>query len=213
MTRLRLGLPITNGHLPRICPLCRTETSGTARHAFTCTHGDIASRKTDRHNVLRDTIIRALQRWGMIVQREPKIEHFSSERADLEIIQHQGTITIDVSVTEPSVVSHQQNQRHTAATLIRERHKQNKYVPMCRDTDKHFIPFALKTFDGLGDKALELFNELSNRPSCLRILNPQRFIQDLRQPLSCLLMRRNTHILHRWCQLVLPQSQGGVRRD
>ena len=44
--------------------------------------------------------------------------------------------------------------RTNGTTLIRKRQKQD----MCREAVKLFIPFALQTFGGLGDKALEFFN-------------------------------------------------------
>jgi hypothetical protein len=208
--RFRLGLKVTNVEIPDICPLCDAFVDDVGSHAFKCSYADLMNGRTERHNKLRDAIIGALSSWGFPTEKEPKIESESQLRGDVEVVQTDGPVILDVSVIHPSVVGTQQNLRPSAATKVRERSKMNKYEKVCQDVGKKVLPFVFQSYGGIGEKALGFLSELKNRPASLYVYQPVRFVESVRESLSCRLMRSNTRLVTRWLQLVSPVSSGGV---
>ena len=131
--RLRLGLSLTSQPTPLFCPLCNSLIDDVGSHAFKCAYGDIHNARVDRHNQLRDTLIGGLVSWGFPVKREPLIRTGSGCRGDVEVVQSDCPVVVDVSVTQPSAVSTQQNLRAAAATRVVELMKTNKYGSVCRE--------------------------------------------------------------------------------
>lgn len=128
----------------------------------------------------------------------------------MEIPQPSGPLVIDTSVITPSVVWTQQNVRLKAATQVREYEKCRQYVDLCRNAAKGFLPFVFQNMGGIGRHALDFLADLRNRPACLYVYQPARYVSSMRQGLVCRLMQSNSNILLRWLQLVLPLSRGGT---
>jgi hypothetical protein len=208
--RLRLGLPLTSQPLPGFCPLCDSLIDDVGSHAFKCAYGDIHNVRVDRHNQIRDTLAGGLASWGFPVKREPLIKTGSGHRGDVEIVQSDCPVIVDVSITHPSAVSTQQNLRTAAATRVVELMKTNKYGSVCRDLGKKLIPFAFQSYGGIGEDAIDFLSQLKHRPASLYVFHPKRYVECLREGLSCRLMRSNVNLLCRWLQLVLPRKNGGV---
>jgi hypothetical protein len=210
MARLRLGLAVSPLPIPDVCRLCSKHTQGSIDHAFTCSHGELASRRVDRHNAIRDSIAGSLTYWGMSAKTEQKINTSMKKRSDVEILQPEGICAVDVSVIHPSPLLHQQYIKPTYATLVREREKINKYLALAKEAEKIFIPFVYQTYGGMGSKALDFLKELYDRPSNLRVTDPTLFVRELRLRLSCLVQRRNCGMLRRWLILAMPTSTRSV---
>jgi hypothetical protein len=208
--RFRLGLRLTPVDIPHICPLCSTFIQDVGGHAFTCNYVDLVNHRTNRHNQLRDVIIGALSSWGFPTEKEPKIQSGSKLRGDVEVIQFSDTTILDVSVIHPSVVGTQQNLRPSAATKVRERSKLKKYERLCQSMDKKAQPFVFQSYGGLGEKALEFLSQLKHRPASLYVFQPKKYVECLREGLSCRFMQSNSNLINRWLQLVLPKDRGGV---
>jgi ribonuclease HI len=210
LVRLRLGWKVTRDPLPSRCPLCEQVMESFPHHAFSCNYVDMKRERDVRHNHIRDSLVSGFSFWGLPVDKESRILTSQNLRGDLEIPQPSGPLVIDTSVINPSVVWTQQNVRPTAATGVREHEKCRKYVDVCSEAAKGFLPFVLQNMGGIGRQGLNFLADLKNRPACLHVYQPAKFVFSMRQGLVCRLMKSNSNIVLRWIQLVLPLCQGGV---
>lgn len=201
---------VTSAPLPSRCPLCQEVIGVFPHHALSCAYIDMKRARDTRHNCLRDSLVSGFTSWGLPVDKEPRIVSSSNRKGDLEIPQPSGPLVIDTSVITPSVVWTQQNVRSKAATQVREYEKCRVYVDLCGEAGKGFLPFVFQNMGGIGRQALDFLVALRNRPACLHVYQPARYVSSLRQGLVCRLMQSNSNILLRWLQLVLPLSRGGA---
>ena len=210
LVRMRLGWKVAYSELPSFCPLCGNLVEDFPHHALTCSYLEMKTGRDDRHAELRDALISALSVWGIPVEKEPKIRRTDNIRGDLELPHPAGPIVVDTSVIHPAAVWDQQNLRPTAATGVRERIKCKGYEEACHEQHKSFVPFVMQTFGGFGSKALQFLSDIRSRPPCYKVHDPGNYVKALRTSLCSRVMKKNSNLILRWLQLVLPPQSGGV---
>ena len=107
-------------------------------------------------------------------------------------------------------MSTQQNLGAAAITRVVERMKIHTYGAVCQELGKKLIPFAFESYAGIGEFAIDFLSQLKHRPASLYVFHPTKYVECLREGLSCRLMKSNANLLCRWLQLVLPKQGGGV---
>ena len=93
-----LGLDTSQGYQCGFCPAHSLDPLG--HHALTCKcGGDVIS----RHNALRDTLARFLQRAYAAIEVEAGADHSQSQPADIlvQLWKHGRPIALDISVVSP----------------------------------------------------------------------------------------------------------------
>ena len=187
---LRLGVKICEAHTCSCGQL--VDVLGT--HSFSCKR---ASGRSARHHNVNDVVVRALNKAGVPVQKEPLgLVRTDGKRPDgVTLIpwQHGRCLTWDVTVVNSvasSYVSLSQRQPAGAAEAAAAR-KQSKYATL--EQSYLFQPLAFETLGPLNASAIDFVNTIGRR---IRVLSDDsRESSFLFQRLSVCIQRFNSVIL------------------
>ena len=183
---LRLGIPLV---LPHHC-ICGMEVTKLGHHGLACKRS--AGRHL-RHNLLNDTILRALQSANIPAVREPAgLSRVDSKRPDGATLvpwARGRCLLWDATTPDtlaPLHVNRSAVQAGSAATSAEEA-KTVKHAPLAIAHD--FVPIAIETLGTWGSAGLSFVNELGRRISA--VSGDARATDFLKQRLSLAVQRGN----------------------
>ena len=183
---LRLGLPLV---LPHCCG-CGANVDRLGHHGLAC--GSSAGRH-ERHNILNDTILRALQSAGVPAIREPPgLSRTDAKRPDgaTLIPWSRGRCLLwDATTPDTLAPSHVQSSATLAgsAALLAENAKTLKYAQLLAVHD--FVPIAIETLGTWGTQGYEFVTTLGKRVA--EVTGEPRSTAFLRQRLALAVQRGN----------------------
>ncbi|KAJ3175903.1 hypothetical protein HDU85_001031, partial [Gaertneriomyces sp. JEL0708] len=153
---LRHGISL-NGEERERCFGCGHDISRIPNHELGCILA-YGNEVRARHNLICDTIVRALNRIGGYARREPKPFDKNQQRPDIEWHIDGRRYYFDVSLTHPlnSTIVAKAARVQLAAASKKEHEKNTKYLKMCKDINSEFIPVVFESYGGYG-KQFKLF--------------------------------------------------------
>ena len=201
--RLRLGLP-PQDIMPNNCYSChiysRQNLSLVEKnewHYLSCMQGHGGREISTRHHQVVATIERYAKLAGAIVVSEPKkLFSETSKRPDLQIVMNHKTYLLDVTIVHPTAPSNlQHSQKLLGQAEAAEKIKMNKYNELSQNQNCTFIPFAIETYGGLGNRAQGFLNELSIFAIDHAVIRSRYdIVNGLRYAIACSVQRGNALI-------------------
>jgi hypothetical protein len=183
---LRLGTPLVLAHQ---C-VCGTQVDKFGHHGLACRKS--AGRHL-RHNLLNDTILRALQSAGVPSVREPPgLSRSDAKRPDgVTLIPWSRGRCLLWDATCPDTLAPSHLQRSSteagAVALEAEANKSTKYASLAVRHD--FVPIAIETLGSWGAAGLSFINEVGRKITS--VSGDMRAASFLRQRLSLAVQRGN----------------------
>ena len=183
---LRLGASIV---LPHKC-VCGTAVGKLGHHGLACKRS--AGRHL-RHNLLNDTILRALQSANIAAVREPPgLARTDAKRPDgATLVPWSRGRCLLWDATCPDTLAPSYIERSAAepgaAAALAETRKSAKYAAL--SIAHEFVPVAIETLGTWGSAALSFVNELGRRISV--VTGDQRATSFLKQRLAMAVQRGN----------------------
>ena len=131
---------------------------------------------------------------GIVARKEPSgLSEEDGSQPDLQLLMDQYNKLIDVTIVHPTCPSHikqaqtQLKTAHDACQL-----KRSKYTKLAVQHHAEFIPFAIESYGGLSDPALQLIQEISVFASDhLSAWSKEEIVENLNSAIACAVQRGN----------------------
>ena len=206
--RLRCGLPPSSSppSFP-VCPLCRTDIQSDVFHFFSCPK--LKRRSLNRrHDAVQNGLARYARSNSCIVSITPK--RADSKVPDLRVVMASGAVQVDVSGTHPLAPSIEGKVHGVAghALVMRENSKTSKYKDFAESQGDTFSPFAIESYGGLGEKALDLVKAISEEGACIDAQSYRFSKQQFMAWLSVTWQRHNYWAFTEWSRLCQSARRG-----
>ena len=131
---------------------------------------------------------------GIVARIEPSgLSEDERIRPDLQLLMDQYNKFVDVTIVHPTAPSHLKQ----AQTQLRTAHdacesKKNKYKNVSQQHQAEFIPFALESYGGISEAALQLIQEISVFASDhLSAWTKEEIVENLNSAIACAVQRGN----------------------
>ena len=206
--RLRCGLPPSSSPPSfLICPLCRKDIQSDDYHFFSCSK--LKRRSLNRrHDAAQNGLARFARSNSCIVSITPK--RADSKVPDLRIVMANGAVQVDVSGTHPLAPSIEGKVHGVAghALVMRENSKTSKYKDFAESQGDTFSPFAIESYGGLGEKALDLVKAISEEGACIDAQSYRFSKQQFMAWLAVTWQRHNYWAFTEWSRLCQSARRG-----
>jgi hypothetical protein len=201
--RLRYGLsPVEHG--PHRCGACQKAVDLQLHpwHHLVCQALKGGPMTKERHN----EIVRLISRWltacGATCTTRFRTERKEADEEkrlpDLDVRMGAKRWLMDATIRHPAAVS---NARAAAKQVLAtaekaEREKQERYEELARKENAKFVPIALETFGGFGDKVAKFFEEFraESKRLCIRWV-PFEHFRDIDRLIALELQRGNAAVV------------------